>query len=658
VRSSGLREDGKDRSFAGVFESVLDVSEDRLGDAVQTVQRSFAGAAATRYAVSAETGGIIVQEMIDAEWAGVLFTRHPEHGGQALIEMIDGVGEALVSGGRTPRSYCAGRRSGILIGDVHPPIDVAPLLALGRKAEKLFGRPQDIEWAYKGGRFYILQSRDITRVRSADAQGRIEAERARLLDLLRDAPSEGHVLIQSEMSELVPRPTPATLSLLESFWQPGGSVDLASRRLGLAYDVAEDGAPYLVSAFGNLYVNAVEEKRRMAPISAFATFRLARLADKVEARFRGDFLRAFLKRMAVEQVIDPSRLRDAELFALLREVRRRFVTETYVEASMVNLLAALYGQIARKELSARGLRAESLMVPPETIASALQARLPALPPDEARRAFVAEFGHRAALDYELGQARYGEDARIADFALGHLRTAPAPRHGHAPTIALDRRLAAQVARATRFQALKEDAKHYVLREVAVLRRLIVAVGERTGLGDDIFQLTLDEIESLVEPARAHALAETVRERRDDAAAFAGVLLPVAMTLSRLETLELGAKRSVATGAGLLKGTLVSGAPPVEGRARVVTAADAERGTDLGGVGADEIVVSRFIHPNWLTEITGARGLLCEVGGWLSHTAILAREYDLPMIVGIEGIEAIGNGDRIRLHPDGTIERLS
>lgn len=300
VRSSGAREDGQDRSFAGVFESVLNVTPDCLGEAIQTVQRSFESDAATRYAQSSETGGIIIQEMVDAEWAGVLFTRHPDHGGSALLEMVPGCGDSLVSGARTPHAYEVGRRSGALPDGVMPPIDIAPLLALGRKAEKLFGRPQDIEWAYKQGQYYILQSRDITRLRTADdAKGRIEAERARLIDLFQDCAVDADVLVQSEISELVPRPTPATLSLLESFWQPGGSVDLACRRLGLPYEVSEESQPYLVAVFGGLYLNANEEKSRTKPVSGFSAFRLMRLSEKVEARFRDGFLAKFHKRMAV-----------------------------------------------------------------------------------------------------------------------------------------------------------------------------------------------------------------------------------------------------------------------------------------------------------------------------------------------------------------------
>ena len=64
---------------------------------------------------------------------------------------------------------------------------------------------------------------------------------------------------------------------------------------------------------------------------------------------------------------------------------------------------------------------------------------------------------------------------------------------------------------------------------------------------------------------------------------------------------------------------------------------------------------RSLEP--VAEIGRAAGFVCAVGGWLSHTAILAREYDVAMIVATAGINGIRDGDRLRLHPDGEVEIL-
>jgi phosphohistidine swiveling domain-containing protein len=83
--------------------------------------------------------------------------------------------------------------------------------------------------------------------------------------------------------------------------------------------------------------------------------------------------------------------------------------------------------------------------------------------------------------------------------------------------------------------------------------------------------------------------------------------------------------------------------------------DAERGLPIVDFKDGDIIVASMIHPAWLPYFRRAAGLVCEVGGWLSHSAILAREYELPMIVGTQGLAAIMDGNRLRLHPDGTVE---
>ena len=69
----------------------------------------------------------------------------------------------------------------------------------------------------------------------------------------------------------------------------------------------------------------------------------------------------------------------------------------------------------------------------------------------------------------------------------------------------------------------------------------------------------------------------------------------------------------------------------------------------------DIVVAAMINPAWLPYFSRAGGFVSEVGGWLSHPAILAREYDVAMIVGTQGIGNIADGSRLRLHLDGRIE---
>jgi pyruvate,water dikinase len=115
----------------------------------------------------------------------------------------------------------------------------------------------------------------------------------------------------------------------------------------------------------------------------------------------------------------------------------------------------------------------------------------------------------------------------------------------------------------------------------------------------------------------------------------------------------GAYRRDDLPAGALAGLAVS-AGTVEGRARVVLD-PAEADLD-----ADDILVTPFTDPCWAPLFVAIRGLVTEVGGLMTHGAVIAREYGLPAVVGVEGAtRLIRDGQRIRVHgTDGYVEILS
>ena len=333
VRSSGLNEDGAETSYAGVFESVLNVDAEGLPEALERVRASLSSQITNAYSGSQiEKGGILVQTMVAAEFAGVLFTEHPASTGCCLIELVTGTGEQLVSATVTPESYSFGRATGRLLGSSKPPIDLKPLIELGRRVEALFGRPQDIEWVFERGQFRLVQARNITKsCRDADGEvGVVERERHRLLELLaRPDNDEASTLVQNELSELLPYPTPLSRSLMEKLWSAGGSTDIACQLLNIPYDVDDHSTPYVTTVFGALFVNRDEEKRRLGKgPGVAAAFRLARGAEGIEGEFRETFLPDFLRRMRVQSALDLSRLSVTELLDLVNSWVEEFVTKT------------------------------------------------------------------------------------------------------------------------------------------------------------------------------------------------------------------------------------------------------------------------------------------------------------------------------------------
>lgn len=195
VRSSAIGEDGAGASFAGQHATVLGVAPDGVAAAVARVRASAREPGALAY--RARLGlrgeprmGVVVQQIVDADVAGVLFTRDPRGGVGFVVEASWGLGEAVVAGLVTPDGYRLSRDGAVLErragakdlavrlapGGTHevpvPDADVARLcLDDGRLAalatlaiacQGAFGPALDLEWAFVGARLFLLQWRPIT----------------------------------------------------------------------------------------------------------------------------------------------------------------------------------------------------------------------------------------------------------------------------------------------------------------------------------------------------------------------------------------------------------------------------------------------------------------------------------------------------------------
>ncbi len=173
VRSSALGEDGTEASFAGQLHSALDITEPaQVTEEVRRAARSGTSPEAVAYAarMSREPVAVvpvIVQSMIHAEIAGVMFTRHPVTGTyEVVIEAGRGLGEDVVGGTVTPWTWTVeGRTVTRRAGGPSPLLTQAQVLDLadvGRRIEAVFGCPQDVEWAIADGTVWVLQSRPVT----------------------------------------------------------------------------------------------------------------------------------------------------------------------------------------------------------------------------------------------------------------------------------------------------------------------------------------------------------------------------------------------------------------------------------------------------------------------------------------------------------------
>lgn len=171
VRSSAIVEDSKKVSFAGQFDTFLHInSEARLLNAIKKCWKSVKSKRVMAYlknnGIKNVKMAVIVQRMIAPDFAGVIFTVNPINKKDILIEVIKGLGDKLVSGKITPatlyvdkNNFRIKKKSGLL--EIKETL-IEKLAKIASKIEKINNYPQDIEFAIKGSKIFILQSRPIT----------------------------------------------------------------------------------------------------------------------------------------------------------------------------------------------------------------------------------------------------------------------------------------------------------------------------------------------------------------------------------------------------------------------------------------------------------------------------------------------------------------
>jgi phosphoenolpyruvate synthase/pyruvate phosphate dikinase len=179
VRSSGGVEDGISESWAGQFDSFLDVRAEDVPTYIKHCWASMFGLRAIRYGSEALTGqdlpifSVVVQKMIHGDYSGIAFSVDPVDGDKShiRIESVSGIGAKVVGGQETPYSVVLGREDGLILKrefgnksrtELVSPSILRELMEVILKIEALFNMPIDVEWTITGSEIYILQARPIT----------------------------------------------------------------------------------------------------------------------------------------------------------------------------------------------------------------------------------------------------------------------------------------------------------------------------------------------------------------------------------------------------------------------------------------------------------------------------------------------------------------
>lgn len=589
VRSSSTVEDAGESSMAGQFRSVLGVQTwEAFRKAVEEVRAS----AVRRSAPDAPPApmGVLVQPELDAASGGVLFGVEPVSGDphRLMVEAVHGGPNDLVSGRVTAARYVVSRHGHVLeVAEIRllTHRQLRRLARLARAAERVFGGPQDVEWAFdRAGKLWLLQSRPVT----ATGHG---------------APHGTPLLGPGPVSETFPRPL---RPLEQELWLPPlrEGIRQALAMTGTVSHRRVERSPVVTVVGGRVAVD-------LELLGAAGTHRsLVRVLDprrparRLVAAWRVGQLRA-----AMPSVADAA-VRDAD-----RHLAAVPALGTLSDGELLRLLERVPAELV-------GLHAQ------EVLAGMLFSSAPAAPAAPSATAATAA---TASGGSGPTAAAVGLAALVAGRADGHgdaeiVRQWPAvlslvpPRIGGPSSLPetsgppLPR---ASVGELGWREALRLRARW--VQELAALaawelgRRLETA--GRLPDGESVALLGFEELRALV----AGGVAPAPEELATRAGAGQGPPLPAMFRLGR---------------DGAVLAVSEAGHPP-GGRA-------AGGGRGAGPVehdvpsGAGVILVVETLSPELAAHLPRLAGLVSETGSTLSHLAILARELGVPTVVAVPG----------------------
>jgi phosphohistidine swiveling domain-containing protein len=701
VRSSAVGEDETAAAFAGVFRSRLGVRGwDELTSAIEDVRRS----AAAEYLSAYQPRGrplrmtVIVQRLIEADAAGVLFTRDPldEAGRSMSVSATWGMGERVVGGTVTPDRFRVERDGGRVVtqtiarkptrqtvrGIEGVPDDEAnapcltaeqlgELARLALSVEQLFGEPCDIEWAFAGGQFWLVQARPIATAPSLLLARLRERE---IQSLRAKADPYGTVWARYQLAESASRPTPITWGVLQSLLSVRGGYGRMLRALGFDPDPrVDDEGGFVELIAGQPYLNLNREARldfrdipygldfdrlRRDPAQAlrpqreltwgrttprfwarlpsilWRAWRQSRRLRKLEATYADDLrrhCREFAEAVDRARTVDFAGLSDEALLDHFDEWRRRTLEEFAEVALQPGIFAALLFPSVPGELTA------TLAAAPCDIKTDQAAALHALLSGELEmQTFLRDFGHRGPEELELAQPRWRESPPAAQQlrrASGREADVEArPCRPYGPT------LDGPTERYCSAVSLRETGRHYLMMGYSYLREILLELDRRHGLAGGIFFLRPEELQQLL---RRKPLDALIRERRRDYNLTRSLTVPAVLFSDDLEAISRPAPSSVAVD---WSGTPISPGE-VEGEALIAHTPAEVPGDARPGF----VLVCPFADAAWLPALVKASAVVLETGDPLAHVAVLLRELGLPAVANIPGIlTALAPGRRIRV----------
>ena len=716
MRSSASNEDQSVASNAGQYETCLFVDRLHLLESIRKCLASLDSHRVKDYAehfdLSQGTMNIVVQEMVDSDKAGVMFTASPDNGSAILIEAVKGQGENLVSGQVAAHRYEISRKCyRSCSDDLLNESEIKQLYEIGKKVRTTFGEEKDIEWAMKDGKLFLLQMRPIT-IEIIDIE-----------EFDRDDDVSCHLFTKRNVGEMMPGAvTPLTLSTSAK------AIDYGMRYMlyiaGVYKSPYEEEPLRLISSIsGHLFfdMNLLYNMHAKVAIANPQSMNLSIMGEyhdfpPISVPFANPFVR-FINSFKFFRFVysgHGAMKKFNELLTKVHFTETSSCLELYksIDANLAYLDESLIYHYASSAYSGRTTSTLYMMLDKEfpdkkeyqSFLSHLLTNIPNIESADilsrlqdlamlikTREPKAVDFGAERLLEYIKDNNEINE--KYQDFLAHHghrcikeaeMRNKPW-RADEMPLInyllCIIKSPMNLVQKEEKIDYRKEFAfiKNPLLRSASIsfAKKARQAVVDREYTKSrliEIIDLFKTQYVRLAELLVAdHLLSDMdliyflTHEEIGNLIEGDSHLLPLAIRRRKAYAIQEGLSFDdiyigkpiaevfdVEENDGVMKGVPVSNGE-CEGVVHIVYSPD-----DANTLQKGEIMVARFTDIGWTPYYSIVNGLITEIGSSLSHGAVVAREYDLPTIVNVKGAtKLLKNGDRIKMNATkGSIEIIS
>ena len=709
VRSTFEGEDTGDSSFAGQFDTLLDVPRAEVASAVEQVRKSYEKETIRAYREAllrksgeapsvvpedhaSRTAPVLVQEMLHPDMAGVAFSSNPTGLLNEIVLVVgEGLGDAVVEDRADTTTYYYNKDDALYYYETQgasPTLETGVLETLWdlvKRVEELYGRPMDIEYAICGTEVYLLQARPITTFRGKDL---IVLDSSNIVESYPDLTLPLSMSFAKEIyyeifRALLVRATNGSSVVSELDASLRDMVAMANGRVYYRitswYDILR------LMPFSDRFIaiwqemlgvsNKVVDSDLKVPIRTKAVM-LKTILNYLQITPREmDKLSEFYETYAndLEQELD--RLARAEGAEKVRGLLRKYHSLkndviprwdiTLMNDMYAFLFTALSGKKNREQLS--NLSNLASMEPAKAMnALAETARTQGMDSDAYRtqkEQFLSDYGDRCLGELKLETRTYRTNPELVDLYVERLsEPANTPSAPSAQNAVPSRTLNPFVRRARIGIRNREISRLNRTRLYGFGRTIFTEIGnalyDMDLLDDplDVFYLYIPELETYASWDRKEGadFRRRVDERKKQYEQFAELppytRLVYDGQIHQKQTHGLRTDRPTAP--GVMTGTGVSHGTAV-GEAFVVEQPDLSMDT------TGKILVTHSTDPGWVFLIQNAAGIVAEKGSLLSHTAIITRELGKPAVVGVkDATRLIQTGDTVVVDADAGTVRLS